>query len=329
MPDKVLLVDDDVNLLDSYRRTLKGAFPFDTAAGGSEALLRLEAGEEFAVIVSDLRMPGLDGIQLLTKFKTLSPDTIRILLTGHADLEAAIEAVNKGDIFRFLRKPCAREALSEAIKAGLEQHRLVSADKELHALRKLKAAMEGIITGFSSIVEARDPYTAGHQKRVTRLSVAMAGKMGLEEERITALRMSAMVHDIGKIYVPSEFLNKPGKLSPVEFDIVKAHPVVGRNILKSVDFEWPLSQIVAQHHERMDGSGYPEGLSGEDILLEARTLAVADVVDAISSHRPYRPSLGLEMALKEIDSQQGVLYDPVPVKACLALFREDEFLLEA
>lgn len=328
MPDKVLLVDDDLNLLDSYRRRLRGAFPFDTAAGGDEALSRLEAGEKYTVIVSDLQMPGLDGIQLLSKFKTASPDTIRILLTGHADLDVAIEAVNQGDVFRFLRKPCQSEDLAEAIKAGIQQHRLISTQKELHALRKLKAAMEGIIAGFSSIVEARDPYTAGHQKRVTRLSVAMAERMGLEAERITALRMAAMVHDLGKIYVPSEFLNKPGKLSAVEFDIVKTHPVVGRNILKFVDFEWPLSRIVAQHHERMDGSGYPEGLSREDILLEARILAVADVVDAVSSHRPYRPSLGLGMALEEIESRQGVLYDPAPVTACLKLFREEGFDLE-
>jgi putative nucleotidyltransferase with HDIG domain len=187
--------------------------------------------------------------------------------------------------------------------------------------------MEGIIMGFSTIVETRDPYTAGHQERVTRLSVAIAEVMGLDEDRISALRLAAMVHDIGKIYVPADFLNKPGKLSEVEYSILWTHPTIGRDILKSVDFVWPISKIVMQHHERMNGSGYPKGLSGKDIMLEARIMSVADVIDAMDSHRPYRPSLGMEKALEEIESNRGSHFDSNVVDACVHLIKEENFKL--
>ena len=185
--------------------------------------------------------------------------------------------------------------------------------------------MEGIILGFSQVVEIRDPYTAGHQRRVAQLAVAIAEQMGLDEDHCTGLRLAALVHDLGKVSTPSQFLNKPGKLSDLEYSIIKTHPEAARDILRSVDFTWPISKVVYQHHERLDGSGYPLGLKGKEILLEARIIAVADVVEAISSHRPYRPSLGLRKALDEIKTNPGGIYDPEVVRVCLYLFEKEGF----
>jgi len=325
MNDKVLFVDDEPNVLSSYKRQLGNKCNLETALGGDQALKLINESGPFAVIISDQKMPEMDGVKLLTRVREIAPDTVRIMLTGHADLETAIDVVNSGYIFRFLTKPCPKEMLAQTVEAGIEQHKLILAERELHSLMKIKKAMEGIIRGFSAIVETRDPYTAGHQERVTRLSVAIAKAMELDEDRIAALRLAAMVHDIGKIYVPADFLNKPGKLSEVEYSILWTHPTIGRDILKSVDFVWPISEIVMQHHERLDGSGYPKGLRGDDIMLEARIISVADVIDAMGSHRPYRPSLGMDKALEEIESKQGSHFDKDVVDASLRLIREDGF----
>lgn len=325
--ERILFVDDEAHILSSFKRELGKQYNIETANSGAEALVRISTDGPYAVVISDQKMPEMDGIELLSRIQETSPDTARIMLTGYADLNTAIEAVNQGHIFRFLTKPCPPDTLALAIESGIEQHNLILMKRELHALQKLKTAMEGIILGFVTVVEARDPYTAGHQKRVAKLAVAIGEAMGLEEDRITAIRLSALVHDIGKIYVPADFLNKPGKLSDVEFSILWKHPQVGRDILKSVDFVWPISEIVWQHHERMNGTGYPQGLTGENIHLEARILSVADVIEAMASHRPYRASLGIEMALEEIDANKGTHFDPDAVDACLRLFREEDFQL--
>jgi PAS domain S-box-containing protein len=193
---------------------------------------------------------------------------------------------------------------------------------------ELRRALEGTVNVLTSAIEIRDPYTAGHQRRVTNLACAIATEMGLSEEQIEGLRMAGLIHDVGKINVPADILSKPGRLSDLEYGLIKAHPQVGYDILKGVDFPWPVAEMVLQHHERMDGSGYPQGLSGEEIMLEARVLAVADVVAAIASHRPYRPALGIEKALEEISMNRGVLYEPEVVDVCLRLFIEKRFTFE-
>jgi putative nucleotidyltransferase with HDIG domain len=189
--------------------------------------------------------------------------------------------------------------------------------------------MDGIIDAMGLTVEIRDPYTAGHQKRVAEIAQAIAIEMGLSKQQIEGVRMAGVLHDIGKMVVPAEILSKPGRITEHEFGIIKSHPEVGYNILKKIDFPWPIAQIVYQHHERMDGSGYPQGLSGKDILLEASIMAVADVVEAMASHRPYRPALGIDIALEEISKNRGVFYDPEAVDACLRIFKEEKFKLSA
>jgi putative nucleotidyltransferase with HDIG domain len=191
-----------------------------------------------------------------------------------------------------------------------------------------KIAMEGTVQAIAYTIETRDPYTAGHQRRVTKLACLMGEVMGLSTDRIEGLRMSGELHDIGKIQVPAEILSKPGKISEAEYTIIKTHAQVGHDILKTIEFPWPVAKIVLQHHERMDGSGYPQGLKGERILLEARILAVADVIEAMATHRPYRPALSIEEALKEISNNKGKLYDAKVVEACLKVFKEKEFSFE-
>ncbi|MBU4388277.1 MAG: HD-GYP domain-containing protein [Proteobacteria bacterium] len=171
----------------------------------------------------------------------------------------------------------------------------------------------------------RDLYRDRHQKRVSQLACAMAREMSLPEEQIEGIRVAGIIHDIGKISVPMEILSKPGRITESEFDIVKNHAQAGYDILKSIKFPWPIAQIVLQHHERMDGSGYPQGLSGEDILLEARILGLADIVEAMASHRPYRPALGIDKALEEISINKGKLYDAEVVNACLRVFKDKGF----
>ncbi|MBN1899907.1 HD domain-containing protein, partial [Candidatus Sumerlaeota bacterium] len=190
---------------------------------------------------------------------------------------------------------------------------------------KLHRVTEGAIDAISKIIEIRDPYTSGHQQRVAQLACSIAREMGLGEEKLDAIHMSAVIHDIGKIYVPSEILSSPRRLTEVEYYILKTHPEVGYDILKSIEFPWPVAQIVLQHHERINGSGYPAGLAGGDILLEARIISVADVIEAMAYHRPYRPSLTIESALNEIEENMGVLYDREVAETCLILFREKGF----
>jgi len=208
---------------------------------------------------------------------------------------------------------------------ALALHDIELEEERKRAKQKLQKTLEETIYALASAIEMRDPYTAGHQKRVTKLACAIAKEMGLSKEQIEGIHMAGLIHDIGKISIPSEILTKPGKLNDLEYSLIKTHPQAGYNILKGIEFPWPVAQIVLQHHERMDGSGYPQGLCGKDVLLEARILAVADVVEAMSSHRPYRPAYGIDKALEEISKNKGILYDPEVVNACLRLFNQKGF----
>ncbi|MGB7296634.1 MAG: HD domain-containing phosphohydrolase [Candidatus Aminicenantales bacterium] len=199
-------------------------------------------------------------------------------------------------------------------------------EKELkESWEKLHEALEGTIQAMALTIEIRDPYTAGHQRRVSKLSCAIAKELNMPETQIEGLRVAGDIHDIGKIYVPAEILSKPGQITAIEYGIIKTHPQVGYDILKTIKFPWPVAQIVLQHHERLDGSGYPLGLVGDQILKEAQILTVADIVEAMSSHRPYRPARGIEEALEEVAKHKGQYYDTDIVDICVRLFRENLF----
>jgi PAS domain S-box-containing protein/putative nucleotidyltransferase with HDIG domain len=206
--------------------------------------------------------------------------------------------------------------------------RRVRAEEEIReGWVRLRQALEGSIQAFAMTVEIRDPHTAGHQRRVAQLAEAMAREMGLPEETARGVRLMGNIHDIGKIFVPVEILNKPGKITGLDYVIIQSHPQAGYDILKNIHFPWPVAQVVLQHHERLNGSGYPAGLRGEDIMLEARILSVADVVEAMSARRPYRTDGDLDLAFREITENRDVLYDGRAVDSCLRVFRELDFTM--
>ncbi len=344
---KVLIVDDEK----SIRATLC-AFLADEghtvadAPDAETALKRLEQ-EAFDVVVTDIVLPGLNGVELLRAIRQAAPVVQVIMMTGEPTVETAGEAVRCGAT-DYLSKPIAKVAILKAVanathtkridderrrldavnrqhQENLEQLVMARTTELLETNRRLRAAMRGTVETMSRVVESRDPYTAGHQRRVAQLVRAMARARGFPGERVEAMYMAAIIHDLGKIGIPAEILSKPGRLTRIEFELIKTHPEVGADILHDVDFGWPLREAVLQHHERMDGSGYPRGLSGGSIAEEARILAVADVVEAMAAHRPYRPSLGIERALEEIETNRERLYDPQAVDACLQVFHEGGF----
>ncbi|MBI5590728.1 MAG: HD domain-containing protein [Deltaproteobacteria bacterium] len=245
-------------------------------------------------------------------------------MTGHAAQYSYNDIIDAG----------ASDFITKPFSVGELKAKIDRIEREKQALRELRTAnaalhatLDDTIDALASSLEMRDPYTAGHQQRVAALACAMAEEMGLPDPVIDAIRMAGRVHDIGKISVPSEILSKPSRLKENEMSLIKEHARVGFEILSKVRFQSPIAKIVLQHHERINGTGYPEGLRGPDILLEARIIAVADVVEAISSHRPYRPALGIDTALHEITKNKGALYDSEVVDACLRLFNAKDYKL--
>ncbi len=207
-------------------------------------------------------------------------------------------------------------------------HRKIAEEKIKETNRKLKKTLSDTISMLASIVEVKDPYTSGHQKRVSQLATAIAKEMGLDKDKVESIKVAAQVHDIGKINLPESILTRPGKLSEIEFDMIKTHSQLGHDMIKRIEFPWPIAKFILQHHERIDGSGYPNGLMGDEICLEAKILGVSDVVEAMSSHRPYRPALGIGKALEEINKNKGKLYEPAVVDACNRVFKNKKFKFE-
>lgn len=201
---------------------------------------------------------------------------------------------------------------------------LVQTEKLKESYRKSQIILEGIVRTLSKIVETRDPYTSGHEDQVAKISCKIAKEMNLLDDQISLIHIAATLHDIGKISVPSEILTKPSALTDLEREIIKNHCKVANDILINIEFPYPVAEIIYQHHERMDGSGYPRGLRGEEIALEARIIGVADVVDAMASYRPYRPALGVDAAIREIIKFKGEKYDPQVVEACLRVYNKSE-----
>jgi PAS domain S-box-containing protein len=222
-------------------------------------------------------------------------------------------------VIEWNKKPATLNFLNDITERKLLE------EERIEGYNRIKKALQATVRSIALLVETKDPYTAGHQDRVSQLAQAIAKEMGLSEDRQDFVSTASIIHDLGKVSIPSELLSKPTKLSELEFNIIKVHSQAGYNILKDIEFPWPVADVVLQHHERMNGSGYPQHLHGDGILLEARILAVADVVEAISSHRPYRPSLGISFALDEISKHKGILYDANVVDVCLKLFQKKNF----
>jgi len=216
-----------------------------------------------------------------------------------------------------------REKVSDLEELKLKYNQV---DKELkQTYKKLQKFIEGTAYIIMKVVETRDPYSIGHQQRVSKLATAIAQEMKLPQDKIEGIRIASLVHDIGKINLPTEIISKPNKLIEVEFNLIKNYPKVGYNILKKLDFPWPVAEIVFQHQEKIDGSGYPRGLKGDEICIEAKILGVANVVEAMSSHKSYRPALSIDEALAEISKNKNILFDLKVVDTCIKLFKEKNF----
>ncbi len=324
----ILVVDDDPAISSMLQTGIEMAgYDCHTAQSAKQALALLDE-QPVDVVVTDIQMPEMNGIELLQIIKTRYQADI-IIMTGFV-YDFNYEDIVQQGASDFIHKPLRLAEFIARLKRVVVERasklKLNSALKELQInLDKFQRAMDGIVQAISVTVEMRDPYTAGHQQRVAHLACAVAETMGLTKDEIYGLRMASVIHDLGKITVPAEILSKPGRLSHLEYELIKNHVQAGYDILKQIEFPWPIADIILQHHERMDGSGYPQGLVGEQILLSARILSVADVFETIASHRPYRPSLGLQRALDEIKNQSGVLYDQPVAAACLEIVEDGRF----
>lgn len=358
---KILSPDNSFPMMPTFKVTCcpQG----DTAV--EEVERSLKENTPFAVAFLDLNMPpGPDGQWTAGEIQKLDPSINIIMVTGYRSTYTGSDQAmsNFSDKLLYLQKPFYRQeiiqfskALSTKWQAERQLHNLhseleslvekrtaelVESNKLLkseienrkqiqleleQSFENLKKVMDATIQAISMTVEKRDPYTSGHQLRVAELTRAIAETIGLSEDQIEGVYVAASIHDIGKISLPAEILSKPIQLSEIEISLIQAHAQAGCDILQGINFPWPIADIILQHHERMDGSGYPRGLSGDRISIEARIIGVADVVETMSSHRPYRPSMGIEKALEEIARNSGTLYDSQVVDACLKIFNEKGF----
>lgn len=305
IPEAVLVHDDESTILhinDVGSQRLE--WPVEDLIGKNIRDIITE--ENVALIPLHVRKTRTDGS---CRFETTYVSRTGQRIVAEVN-ERPIEFGGKNAILSVARDITERKRTEEALQKSYLQ---------------LQRVLEGTVNALASIAEKRDPFTAGHQQRVTRLACAIAEEMNLSEEQRQGIRMAATVHDIGKISIPAEILNKPGQLTELQSSIIKTHPTIGYDILKEIEFPWPVAQIVFQHHERIDGTGYPQGLSHEEIMLEAKILAVADVVEAMASHRPYREAYKIKRALGEVSRRKGILFDPEVVEACSRVITEKEF----
>jgi putative nucleotidyltransferase with HDIG domain len=319
--ERVLLVDDEPLVLEGLRRSIYTEFVADLADGPEVGLEKLRKDGPYPVVVSDMRMPGMDGAQFLAAVRTISPDSIRVMLTGHNDMEAAARAVNEGMIFRFLTKPVTTNKLLVTLRECVVQYHAACLDKE--QLKITVSALEqldlGTLTALARAIDAKSKWTAGHSERVTNLALKMGHAMGLPAKSLEIIHRGGLLHDIGKIGTPLTILDKPGKLEPGEMQIMRDHVNTGVHILEPIPCFREALPIVAQHHEWFDGSGYPAGLTGENISLNARILAVADCYDAMVSDRPYRKGLPKRQALEILTQNSGTQFDPIVIEVFIRL----------
>lgn len=321
---KILIIEDDeahseliARSFEDHRTTFNLMFKTNL----KESRQYLEENQP-QIVLCDWMLPDGKGLDIFPQDPKQIPFPI-VVMTSYGNEELAVETIKAGAFDYIVKSADTLANMAFFVLRVLREWNHIAARKE--AEKRLQNVLWQTVESLALMVEKRDPYTSGHQRKVSELSTAIARKMNLSEETVQGIRIAGILHDIGKLMVPLEYLNKPGKLAPLEFSIIKTHPQHAYDMLKTIDFPFPVDQVVLQHHEKYDGSGYPQGLRGDEILLEARIITVADVVEAISSHRPYRPALGIRAALEEISTYSGSSYDPNVVKACLELFQTGEF----
>jgi putative two-component system response regulator len=322
---RALLVEDnpgDARLIVEMLAEVDSDIELEQCGTLSSAIERL-AGNSIEVVVLDLALPDSQGIATFSRLQEAAPHVAVIVLTGNSDMREALRTVEEGAQDFLVKGRVDGEILTRSIdyaRSRKESERQLRASRaELReSNEQLREMVYEVAEAMGRVVEARDPYTQGHQERVAHVAKLIAAEMGLPQEDVDAVEMAGLIHDIGKMCIPAEILSRPGSLTAIERGLIRQHPQSSYDILKDIAFPWPVADIALQHHERLDGSGYPRGLAGDDILLAARILAVADVVEAMSSHRPYRPALGLEIAMGELRDHPS-LYDQQVVDACTRL----------
>jgi putative nucleotidyltransferase with HDIG domain len=340
---KILTIDDEYLIRETISDFLEEfGYEIIQAENGRIGVERFRKETPDLVLV-DLRMPEMNGLDVLSIISKESPQTPIIMVSGTGILQDAVEAIRKG-AWDYVSKPIQDMAvLDHAVSRSLERAQLLrenetyKKDLEKKVLQRtkeleksnaqLRSTLEDIVESLSILTEKRDPYTSGHQKRVSVIAALIAQEMRLSEEEVIAIRFAGQLHDIGKIYVPAEFLSKPTRLDEEEMAVIRKHTTIGYEIVKHIQFPWPIAKTIQQHHERLNGSGYPQGLTEPDILLDAKIIAIADVVEAMSSHRPYRPALGIQKALDEIKKNIGIYYCPDCANALFKLFEKKRDIL--
>lgn len=334
----ILAVDDTPASLRLLTEILRSDGHTVRSAVSGDLALRAARAQPPQLVLLDVSMPEMDGFEVCRRLKQEPRlrDVPVVFVSALSETEDKVRGFDLGAV-DYVTKPFQRQELLARVRNHLELHRLRNNLEEMVQERtrslvesesRLKNNLLETISAVAAMVELRDPYTAGHQRHVAQLVDAIARELGLPEDQIEGLHLAAVVHDLGKINVPSEILSKPGRLNEAEFSMIKQHPQFGYDILKGIDFPWPIAEIVRQHHERLDGSGYPHGLRGDEILAEARILAVADVIEATASHRPYRAGRGIETALHELALDSGTKLDADVVDVALRLFREKGYRLD-
>jgi putative two-component system response regulator len=328
---KILIADDEALIRKVLGRIItKMGYRFTEASDAVEARALLDE-ESFNLLLCDNQMPGESGLDLIRYVHSNLPNMAVIMISAYDDNSLVEEALALG-AFGFIVKPFKISEVTISISSSLRRQKLEYEQRNYQeALEeavdertaRLQTLINQVVNVLALSVETRDPYTAGHQKRVSDLAVLIARKMKLPEEVVKGVMMGGLVHDLGKLSVPTSILNRGGKLGEQEFELIKNHCLKGYEILSEIDFPWPVAKIAYQHHERINGKGYPLGLKGDEILLEAKIIAVADVVEAMASHRPYRPAHSIQVVIDEIKNNSGTLYDPKIVDCCISIIVEE------
>lgn len=301
LPRKVLVVDDEKNILKSVYRLLAGTNMDVLTAGSGEEALGCLAENEIAVLLTDNRMAGLTGLDLLKRVKVLAPDTVRMLMTAYGDYSVAVQAINEGEVYKFIVKPWDNDQLVRGIVEGVDRYEVV---------RALRHSDEATLLSLAQTIELKDSYTRGHCERVAGYALLLTEALQFAPALQKDIKFGSWLHDCGKIGVPEGILNKPGRFDAKEREIVNNHPVWGAEVASLAGLSAVVVNAIRHHHEKYDGSGYPGGLAGEDIPLEARIVAVADVFDALSTDRPYRSGFSVAKSLAILREESGKFFDP-------------------